>query len=326
MLTSLRYKLFAILCLAVLGSGNSFGQNQSTLEGGGGVAPQLPTAMVMLHVRVTDAMSHAVVDVPQGGFKVFEDGIEQKIALFSKEQVPVSYGLVVDNSGSLRRSLSQVVRAGIRIVKSNKTEDDAFLIRFISSDKIEVVQEPTSDGSLLMKGLDGLYVEGGSTAVVDAVYLAADKLARRPSNYTLRRRALVLVTDGEDRNSFYKREHLFSLLASTDIQIYAIGFTDHLPDRNRERARDLLSQLATDTGGRAFFPSSAADLEQIADEIINDIRTQYIIGYAPSGTDGSKSFHKVVVSVANDLQQQKRVAVTRFWDTHQSRSNRGAIK
>src|SRR5262245_52004270 len=169
----------------------------------GTFAQKPPSNNVVLHVRVTDSVSHAVVDVPENNFKILEDGIEQKISFFSKEEVPLSYGLLIDNSGSLRTQLNAVVTAAIRIVKSNKPTDEAFLVRFISSDKIQVVQETTSEQELLINGLEGLYVEGGATAVIDAVYLASEKLAKQStSNTTIRRRALVLVTDGEDRESF----------------------------------------------------------------------------------------------------------------------------
>ena len=295
-----RYKLFALLVLALVVGEIALAANQASPE------------MVILNVRVTDARSHAVVDVPQDNFKIFEDGVEQKIESFSKEQIPVTYGLVIDNSGSMRSQLPDVVKAAIRIIKTNKPEDEAFLVRFISSDKIEVVQETTSSTDLLIDGVESLYVEFGESAVVDAIYLAADKLAKQQGNNAIRRRALVLITDGEDLNSFYRREQLFQLLGSTDIQIYSIGFTDFYKSKNAQRATGLLTQLATDTGGRPFFPSSPADLEHISDEIINDIRTQYIIGYVPTGTDRNKSFHKIDVSIANDPQQQKRVAVTRL--------------
>ena len=297
---SSRYKLFALLILALVAGEISLAANQASPE------------MVILNVRVTDARSHAVVDVLQDNFKIFEDGVEQKIESFSKEQIPVTYGLVVDNSGSMRSQLPDVVKAGIRIIKSNKPEDEAFLVRFISSDKIEVVQETTSSTDLLIDGLESLYVEGGESAVVDAIYLATDKLAKQKGLNTIRRRALVLITDGEDLNSFYTREQLFRLLGATDIQVYSIGFTDFYKSKNAQRATGLLTQLATDTGGRPFFPSSPTDLEHISDEIINDIRTQYIIGYVPTGTDGNKSFHKIDVSIADDPQHQKRIAVTRL--------------
>ena len=289
--------LSVFLCLLSFGSG---------LSARGPLQPEV----VVLHVRVTDPLSQAVLDVPQSSFRVLEDAVQQNITLFSKEQVPVSYGLVIDNSGSIRSQLEAVVKAGVRIVNSNKPGDDAFLIRFISSDKIQVVQETTSDQRLLANGLDTLYVEGGQTAVVDAVYLAVEKLSKQASpDDKPRRRALVLVTDGEDRNSFYKVEQLLSLLGSTDIQIYAIGFIGDVKMKAAAKAKDLLSQLATDTGGRAFFPDTAGEVKNIADQIINDIRTQYVIGYEPSNRkDG---FHKVQVLIEDDNKTEKRVAVTR---------------
>jgi Ca-activated chloride channel homolog len=272
-----------------------------------------PDKVVILNVRVTDALSKAVVDVPQSSFQITEDGVPQSIAFFSKEEIPLSYGLVIDTSGSLRSQLPKVLQAGGRIVNSNKQGDETFLVRFISSDKVETVQDTTSDKGLLIAGLSSLYVEGGLTAVLDAVYLSAEKLAKqRSAAGSLRRRALVLVTDGEDRHSDYKVEQLFSLLGSTDIQIYAIGFTGELRGKARERAANLLARLATDTGGRAFFPTSTGELEHIADQIINDIRTQYVIGYVPTYRTSSNTFHKVQVSLAENANQEKRIAVTRI--------------
>jgi Ca-activated chloride channel homolog len=270
----------------------------------------LQSEVVVLHVRVTDPLSHAVLDVPQSSFRVLEDGVPQTITRFSKEQIPVSYGLVIDNSGSMRSQLSEVIHAAVRIVNSNQPGDDAFLVRFISSDKVQIVQDTTSDQRLLANGLDTLYVEGGQTAVIDAVYLAVDKLSKqKSSDPTLRRRALVLVTDGEERNSFYKVEQLLSLLGSTHVQIYAIGFTGELKEKAAAKAKNLLSQLATDTGGRAFFPATTGELQNIADQIINDIRTQYVIGYEPSNRQDG--FHKVQVLIEDDNKTEKRVAVTR---------------
>jgi Ca-activated chloride channel family protein len=269
--------------------------------------------MVILNVRVTDALSKAVVDVPQSGFQVTEDGVAQNIAFFSKEEFPLSYGLVIDASGSMGSQLLKVVQqSGGRIVNSNKDGDETFLVKFISSDKMEIVQETTSDKKLLIDGLNSLYLEGGQTAVVDALYLSADKLVKQKSAAgSLRRRALVIVTDGEDRASYYKVEQLFSLLGSTDIQIYAIGFTGELNGKSKERAVSLLAQLAMETGGRVFFPTSTGELEHITDEIINDIRTQYVIGYVPSSDTSSKAFHKIQVSIVENANLEKRIAVTR---------------
>jgi Ca-activated chloride channel family protein len=141
--------------------------------------------------------------------------------------------------------------------------------------------------------------------------VSAEKLTKLKFG-TLHRRALILVTDGEDRNSFYKREQLFDLLGGADIQIYVIGFTKELNGKTKDRATELLTRLATDTGGRVFFPQSNGELTRIAVEIINDIRTQYLIGYIPTDQKAAASFHKVEVSIADDPNKEKRIAVTRL--------------
>lgn len=268
--------------------------------------------MVVLHVRVTDQTEKAVRDVPRDAFQITEDGVPQKIEFFMNEEIPLTYALVIDCSGTMRAQLGAIVQASKNIVNANKESDETFLVRFISSDKIETVQEFTTDKKLLLTGLDSLYVEGGQTAIIDAVYLSADHLAKRKSaSDQLRRKVLIVVTDGDDRSSFYNKEQLFRLLASTDTQIFTIAITKDLkPDKQLDKAINLLRQLGTETGGRTFFPTTATDLDRISRDIINDIRTQYVIGYVPT-TDSKNSFHKTVVSITQGADQDKRVAITR---------------
>ncbi len=129
-----------------------------------------PRRTVILNVRVTDGAGHAVVDVSQDSFTVTEDGVPQKLTLFSKAAVPLSYGLVIDNSASMRRLLDPVIQTAVKIVDSNQPEDETFLVRFISSDNIDTVVDFTSSKFLLQERLNDLYVEGGQTAVMDAVF------------------------------------------------------------------------------------------------------------------------------------------------------------
>lgn len=273
---------------------------------------------VILHVRVTDPGDKAVLDVPQSSFQVTEDGVPQKISLFINKEVPLSYGLVIDASASMLTQINQVLDAAGRVVLSNKPTDEAFIVRFVSSDKIHVEQEPTSDKTALFKALDGFYIEAGQSAVLDAIYLSAQKLAQQKDTDQLRRRILILVTDGEDRVSFYKQNQLFELLGANNIQVFTVAFTKDLPGESRDKAMKLLKRLAVDTGGRTYFPMSKTDVERIAGEIINDIRMQYVIGYEPSGGNPGKDFHKVQVSISENPNQEKRVAITRVG--YQSRS------
>ena len=297
-------RLSAIVICLVSACSTVYAQSQTSA-----VPSPEPQRMVTLNVRVTDSNNHAVADVNQDAFSVTEDGVAQKIVYFSKA-VPLSYGLLIDNSGSLRSQLRAVVQTGSNIVNSNKEDDETFIIRFISSDKIITVQDFTSNKRLLMEGLANLYIEYGQTALVDAIYLSAEKLAKRQTADKLRRLTLILITDGEERNSFYKPAQLFKLLAHNDVQIYAVGFTNELTGGKRKSAVELLTRLATDTGGRVFFPQLPADLAHVANEIISDIRTQYVIGYVPSGNSNG-SFHKVQVSITNNPENEKRIVISR---------------
>src|SRR6266446_1404942 len=129
------------------------------------------TELVTLHVRVIDRNNHPINNVQKEEFRILEDGVPQPIFSFTREEVPVMYGLAVDTSGSLRPAFDQVINAGKAIINSNKRGDETFLERFISSDKIETVQDFTSSKDALLDGLDTLYIEGGQTAVIDGVYL-----------------------------------------------------------------------------------------------------------------------------------------------------------
>ena len=280
---------------------------------------QQQTQTVILHVRVTDANDKAVLDVPQESFQVTEDGVPQKIAFFINKEVPLSYGLVIDSSGSVRTQINQILEAAGKIVLSNRPSDETFVVRFISTDKIYVEQEPTSNKTALFKALDGFFIESGQSAVLDAIYLSAQKLAEQKDTGQLRRRILILVTDGEDRVSFYKQDKLFELLGANNIQVFTIALTNDLQPNTRDKAMKLLTRLALDTGGRTYFPTSKTDIERIAGELINDIRMQYVIGYEPATDNTRKDFHKVLVTITENPNQEKRVAITRVG--YQSRKN-----
>ena len=278
------------------------------------------TELVTLNVRVIDRNNRPIDNVRESDFHVFEDGVPQPIESFTREEVPISYGLAVDTSGSLRSQLQAVIDAGKTIINSNKTGDETFLVRFISSDKIETVQDFTPNKDLLMDGLDSLYVEGGQTAIIDAVYLSAERVAeyKKGDDNDRRRRALIVITDGEDRNSFYKEPQLFQRLREEDVQIYVIGFVNEL-DRDsgfirkssRDKAVSLINKLATETGGRAFFPQSISELPQIAGEIVRDLRTQYVLSYNPTNKLRDGTFRAIRVAVDEASSKDKRIALTR---------------
>jgi Ca-activated chloride channel family protein len=291
------------------------------IEEGGVVT--IDASLVNLHVRVIDRNNHPINDVDKSDFRVFENGVAQEVQFVSREEVPITYGLVVDNSGSLRSQIAQVVEAAKTIVESNKPGDETFVVRFISSDEIKIMQDFTADKQALGDALDDMFIEGGQTAVVDAVYLAAEHASERRKKSSdpaeeKRRRALILVTDGEDRNSFYKTEQLFESLKEEDVQIYVIGFVNELEKERgfiskskRDKAVSLLDRMAHETGGRTFYPTSLSELPAIAEQITKDLRTQYVIGYRPASKGRPGEFRPVRVAVADGRGGEKRIAVTR---------------
>ena len=279
------------------------------------------TNLVNLHVRVIDRNNRPVSDVRQDEFRVFEDGVPQKIEFFSKEEVPISYGLVVDNSGSMKPLLGKVIDATKILIDQNKPGDETFLLRFVDSDDIKLLQDFTDKKDDLYDALDDMHTNGGQTAIIDAVYLAAEHTAEYKKNDALgdkRRRAMILITDGEDRSSYYKLNQLFEYLRENDVQIYVIGFTSELDAEGgfirkspKDKATELINRLATETGGRAFFPASLSDLPGIAEEITRDMRTQYVIGYYPTNRAKDGAYHSIRVSVADAPGRDKRIALTR---------------
>ena len=278
------------------------------------------TDLVTLHVRVIDRNNRPINNISKADFHVLEDGVPQPIFSFTEEEVPVIYGLAVDTSGSLRPQFEQVISAAKTIINSNKKGDETFLERFISSDKIETIQDFTDKKDFLMDGLDQLYIEGGQTAVIDGVYLAAGHVAdyKNTLNEDRRRRALIVVTDGEDRQSYYNEAQLFAQLREEDVQIYVIGFVNELDsDRglirksSKDKAVGLLNRLATETGGRAFFPQSISELPQIANEIVRDLRTQYVISYDPTNKTHDGSYRAIKVTVNQPTTGDRRIALTR---------------
>src|SRR3989442_5224102 len=223
---------------------------------------KIDTELVTLNVRVIDRNNHPIGNLRQSDFKVLEDGVTQPGFFFTQQEVPVIYGMAIDTSWSTRPIFTQILDAAKTILNSNKRGDETFIERFISSDKIETIQDFTSHTDMLLDGLDSLYIEGGQTAVIDGVYLAAEHVAeyKKGDENDRRLRALIVITDGEDRNSFYKEPRLFERLREEDVQIYVIGFVKELEKEGglirkspREKAVNLLNKLATETGGGGVF-------------------------------------------------------------------------
>ncbi len=280
---------------------------------------KIETDLVNLSVRVVDRNNRAINNLTQADFKVYEENILQPIEFFSKSEVPTNYSLVIDNSGSLRFQLEKVIEAGKIIIGTNRADDETSIIRFVSSDKINIEQDFTSNKTDLNDALDNLYIEGGQTAIIDAVYLAAERVdTYEKKRNDLKRRALILVSDGEDRDSFYKEPQLYELLRESDVQIFVIGFVNELSKEGgfiskspQGKAKAFLERLATETGGKVYFPNNVSELNGIAQDIANELRTQYSIGYSPTNKVQDGTFKNLKIVVADGANKEKRIAITR---------------
>jgi len=282
---------------------------------------KIDTELVNLNVRVVDRNNRSIANLSKTDFRVFEDNVEQQIDSFTKGEVPTNYALVIDNSGSMRLQLDKVIEAGKIIVNTNRADDETSIIRFVDSEKIEITQEFTASKPDILESLDNLFIEGGPTAIIDAVYLAAERVdsyekSRNPNER--KRRALVLVSDGEDRDSFYKEQQLFELLRESDVQIFAVGFVNELSKEGgfiskspQGKAKAFLERLAKETGGKVYFPNSLSELNGIAQDIASELRTQYILSYYPTNPDKESKFRAIKVNVADGPNKEKRIAITR---------------
>jgi len=186
------------------------------------------------------------------------------------ETVPVliSYGIVVDNSGSYRLLLDGVIEAVKNIVNENKAEDETFLVRFVDTDKVYLSQDFTSAKNQIRDAADEMYIEGGKTAILDAVYFSAKHLSANANTESNRRRALVLITDGDDRQSKVKLEEVLKFLKDEKIQVFSIGLSDE------KVFTKLLDKLAKETNGRFFSLKNRTEFQTVIKELSVIIRAQ----------------------------------------------------
>ena len=282
---------------------------------------RIETAEVNLTVRVVDGNNRPINNLNQSDFKIYEDGVLQPITSLATAEVPIINALVIDNSRSLRSQLTKVIEAGKILIGSNRPDDQSTVVRFVSTDKIEVMQDFTPNKASLNNALENLFVEGGQTAIIDAVYQTAKNVEKHQNtgkNEDVKIRTLILVTDGDDRGSRMREQQLIELLRQSNVQIYAVGFVNALsrePDSNgvsrQEKAKLFLTRLAQETGGKVYFPDSIEELPQIAKDISGEQRTQYLISYAPTNEARDNSFRKIKVEVSEGANKEKRTAIAR---------------
>jgi Ca-activated chloride channel family protein len=274
---------------------------------------------VVLNASVLDDNGRIVNDLKQDDFHVFEDGVQQTIAAFQHQDIPVSIGMLLDNSGSMRDKRAAVNTAALDLVKASNPQDEAFIVNF--SDEAFIDQDFTSDIGKLRDGLAHIDSKGG-TALYDAVVASADQLAKgakRP------KQVLLIITDGEDNASSLTLEQ--TIRRVQDLQgpvIYSIGmlFGDSGGGREGRRAKRALQLLSSETGGISYFPKSLDNVDQICAEVAHDIRNQYTIGYH-STKPASQGGYRIVKVQASAPGHSKLTVRTRsgYYPKVDSKSN-----
>jgi Ca-activated chloride channel homolog len=229
---------------------------------------------VVLNCTVVDEKTHLVTDLKRGDFRVWEDGVPQTIDSFQFRDLPVSMGILVDNSGSMRDKRTAINAAALELVKVSNPQDAAFIVNF--SDKAYLDQDFTSNIAALERGLSH-YDSRSTTALYDAVAASADELARHAKQP---KQVLLIVTDGADNASRLSLDQAIHRVQNLGGPVvYSIGLLYGDDKEEAQKARTDLETLSEETGGIAYFPRSLDDVNEIAQEVARDIRDQYSIGY-----------------------------------------------
>jgi VWFA-related protein len=185
-----------------------------------------------------------------------------------KASVPLSYGIVVDNSGSYRSMMDKIIEITKDIVEENKADDETFLVRFVSTDKIRLLQDFTVSKDAIHAAADETYVEGGLTAILDAVDFAARHLVEKATNEPARRKILILLTDGDDRQNKAKIEEVLKFLKDNQIQVFIVAVSEE------KVSTKLIDKLTKETGGRKFVPKTLTEAPAMIKELTVTIRAQ----------------------------------------------------
>jgi Ca-activated chloride channel family protein len=248
--------------------------------------------LITLTVTVTDTYGRFVTGLGKNAFTIFDDKTQQEISFFSDEDAPVSLGVVFDVSGSMGGDKIMRAREALaKFVDTSHARDEYFLIGFNS--RAQLLLDHTRDSDALMQKLTFIQTRG-QTALYDATYLGVERVTRGAH----KKRAILLISDGQDNSSRYTFSELKRLLKESDVIIYAIGIVGAGDDSTLGYGgRAILEELAGVSGGKAFFPSTGAEMNDTFERIALELRTQYSIGYRPSSFANDGKWHKLKIKV-----------------------------
>jgi Ca-activated chloride channel family protein len=289
---------------------------------------KIDTDLVLLDVSVVDQNNTPIFDLKKDDFVVFEDRVKQSIQDVTRQEVPISFGMVIDTSGSMRSKLQTVTDASMELIRQMRKGDEAFIAQFKAEP--ELVQDFSTDRRELEDALGELFTSGG-TALLDAIIATADYAQEKANTKDgqRRRRALVVVSDGLEKNSAVKEKEVLDAIKEDEVQIYLVGFIDDEEEGKSffgkspgKKAKELLQRLADDSGGRAFFPQDVSEMQAIAAQIAKDLRQQYVLSYYPTNDKRDGTYRTVKVSI-NSQGNRRMIARTR--NGYYSRNEKGQV-
>src|ERR1035437_9274084 len=255
------------------------------------------TRMVVCHTTVVDKSGHLVTNLTESAFNVFENEVKQQIKVFKHEDLPVSLGLIIDNSGSMRPKRAKVEAAALALVKDSNPDDEVFVVNFNDTAYLDNPHGKlfTSDIAEMEEALTRIDSRGG-TAMRDAVQMSIDHLV---ANAHKDKKVLVLVTDGVENASTISKslEELVRNARQSEVLIYAVGLLTDEEKREAAAAKRQLNALTQATGGESFYPKEVSEVESIAHLVAHDIRNQYTIEYSPSNSELDGTYRRIRVAV-----------------------------
>ena len=261
-----------------------------TPQAGGRI--KLDVNLVVLHTAVLDDRGKFVDGLTQDSFRVYEDKVEQKLSIFKREDSPVSMGLVIDNSGSMRDKRPRVNEAALTLVQASNPSDEAFVVNFNDDFYLDLDKDFSNSIPELKEALERIDARG-STALYDAIIGSLDHLKKGHKE----KKVLLIVTDGEDNTSRNSLEKTVKEIQKTDTVIYTIGLLSQESKKSAKNARKALVSIAQASGGVAYFPENVEDVHSICEQVAHDIRHQYTLAYYPSNSAKDGSFRSVHVDV-----------------------------
>jgi Ca-activated chloride channel family protein len=254
--------------------------------------------LVSLNVSVTDASGKYITDLNQEDFEVFEDGAKQNISFFSRKQQPIALAVLLDTSNSMEEKLTTAQEAAVGFARRLQADDVAEIIDF--SSQVRILQGFTNDALALEKAIRSTNADG-STALYNAIYISLKELGkiRAKTEDEIRRQAIVVLSDGDDTSSLLPYEEVLDLAKRSETAIYTIGLREHRDGGrpNFKEAEYVLKQLALETGGRPFFPTSVHELPKIYEQISQELSTLYSVAYSSKNPLRNGAWRRIVVRV-----------------------------